>query len=763
MYQALIIPDISLIKNNPNYGLSLKLVNDGIHYLLIDKSIFKNIQHDYSMEFWFKINWYEIITKDNNNFETTINPSLFHFNDNLQLQCNNNFILLNDQPITRYQKGQWHHIALVLGNNGVINSSLSKIYVNGQLINKQINLLPTLNDIIPIIGESKINLYENKNRYVILNKNDDQQLEWAIFKLYNRALQPLEIYQNYMSLAQRFGLNINPPQAIIYDNLLVYFDMNNYKSPNLFLSSNDIKLPYDNLKLTSDNVKFTGKKNKYMRNIYTLNNMSETLNTDDLSKLISQLLTRKYNSQTIVTQPTMPELIFTKSQPNNNLNTLQIKNPIDLSLIMDQNKPKYKGLEEIKSNPKKIALLQQFFINYPQTFVDILSNSNLTSEQLTELSSLIIRKNNTIDTFTDGSLELNNYVINEPDEKIKLNESIKQLNLIISELNGKDHKPKIKIENNKQNYETAILNELKALRKDIANNDKKDNYKQTPIDTKQYQLSQITNIEWQLQKLLQSNIISDKTNQLQLLQLLKNFQNVKNNILINNTEWGKYKNYDQLMNKLSNIDMKLKNMTKTCLHAPNVRGFVSDGVNQVGIIDHTGDIDYIPECNHKVQNQPYYIALRNSQRQQDASLPHVIDNINRNPNKNQQLIGQITDSTQQLCIGVIVKKGEQQYLISVNPVPKLMAVPILAISYPKKSKKFIPNNQTNNMNNQTNNQTNNTNNQTNNMNNQMINTCPQNSQKTIFQGDIDWSQPNSIAQINPQILNGSQFDFLDKL
>lgn len=49
--------------------------------------------------------------------------------------------------------------------------------------------------------------------------------------------------------------------------------------------------------------------------------------------------------------------------------------------------------------------------------------------------------------------------------------------------------------------------------------------------------------------------------------------------------------------------------------------------------------------------------------------------------------------------------------------------------------------------------------------NQMMNNnkCSNGSQPVMLQANSDWSQIDPMNQVNPQALNGSQFDFLDNM
>src|SRR5581483_1309715 len=134
-----------------------------------------------------------------------------------------------------------------------------------------------------------------------------------------------------------------------------------------------------------------------------------------------------------------------------------------------------------------------------------------------------------------------------------------------------------------------------------------------------------------------------------------------------------------IKNRLNNLDMQLKNVEKMCLHSPNILGYISDGQNRVGLIDKQGHIDYINNFNR--HQKPYYIALRNvRQGLSSMMLPSVVEYINQLQHKNHELIGQIVDPTQTLSIGLIMRNFGQQYLILINPVPKLIDIPVLAMT-----------------------------------------------------------------------------------
>jgi hypothetical protein len=314
-----------------------------------------------------------------------------------------------------------------------------------------------------------------------------------------------------------------------------------------------------------------------------------------------------------------------------------------------------------------------------------------------------------IDTFDGQCSEPGHQCPQDQIEKDDLKNSIDQLNKIVSQLNKgsstnnygpyekstnhydhQDLKQNYKIEiedDNMTDYNKKILDELRQLRKELHKNQQQKQpigeFDRQQQDNQMKKLSQLNNIEMQLQRLMHSNIISDKKNQLQLFQLIKTFQQLKNDISlklsgqISQTNNGN--NCETIKPRLNMLDMQLKNAEKMCLHAPNIFGYVSDGQNRVGLIDKSGYIDYIN--NFKQQQKPYYIALRNTRnRVPPMMLPAVVEYINRPEQKNHELIGQVVDSTQKLSVGLIMKNVEKQYLILIQPVPKLPEVPVLAVT-----------------------------------------------------------------------------------
>ena len=928
-----ILPNSDFFKSDTRIGGSFKLINDDIHYLSIDKSVFNNIQQNYTIELWFKVHHFSIIIKKNE-IEVAQNPSLLMINQNngkkLHLQCDPQHILLNDQKITQYQPGQWIQLCLAYGETGTLNSTLSCIYMNGSLIQKNNYLLPSininnLNENNSFIGKkSNDNNYSEK--YVLLNYLDDQQLEWSIMKIYNTTLNNHEIERNFFAHSQRFAINRYNPHPIIIRNLVSYFDAGDsrsYKHPEYYL--NNIAPLFDIQSV---------EKNKSIKNIYNSHcNMDNNYDIQELSKLISQLLARnnfskqslalelaekdrnqKLNqdiSKIIITQPNNQDLIYQinidqlknnpikmrnvlmhfEKNPQHFIDLIQTNNPnlvekkLIFDLINDQSSSwvynqdiKQNSIKEIKSNPTKLAILQQFFINQPDIFLDVLAKAQLTQTELNDIYSLVARRNTIstppnkiiIDTFdsSDGLIQNNKIV--------SLQKSIDQLNQLINELRKenkysqnentdqinpqylqKKNYPPISINKpephmlptfpyresqqspnqtnyqspNQTNYQSQndnysaalqqqyrqllenqlsntrqtpgdspflikqdqdpigmsnlsnnqnstltnkILNELKQIRNEM----KKTNNPKTSHQSNNkllHELPKINNLELQLQKLMQSDIITDKNNQIQLFQLIKIFQQLKNNILFNSTQETGDHTYDLLKGRLSQLESQFQNMAKACLHAPNILGYMSDGQQHIGLIDKKGQIDYINQSARNIK--PHYIALRNSQTpKQPMTLPAVVDYISQPQNKDHKLVGQVTDSSQHLSIGLIMENQNKQYLLLISPIPKLLNIPVMAITLSQKKNGAIQQSQQAQQQAQQAQQAQQQPPITSTQQSCPSQKCLPGLQPSVYQADANWI-PQNLNQnrqnkekiqiladsFDPQILTDPQFNYLDSL
>ena len=308
---------------------------------------------------------------------------------------------------------------------------------------------------------------------------------------------------------------------------------------------------------------------------------------------------------------------------------------------------------------------------------------------------------------------------------------------------------------NNMQLTNKILEEIKQIKNEMKKNDIQPQ-KKIQESPSSKQLLKINYLELELQKLMQSDIISDKNNQIQLFQLVKNFQQLKNDLLLNITQESGNQTYNLLKGRLNQLESQFQNMAKACLHAPNILGYVTNGKQHIGLIDKKGQIDYIQKSDKN--QRPQYIALRNSKTpKQPMTLPSVIDYINQPQNKNHKLIGQLTDSSQQLSIGLIMEKQNQQYLLLISPIPKLSNIPVMAITF---SHKMVTETQPT----------------------QRQQDCPSQSkqkclpglQSSVYQGDSNWLPSNDhlnqqqreknklIADsFDQQLFNDPQFDYLD--
>jgi hypothetical protein len=690
--RILVIPDNTHFINDSRYGGAFKLINDNIHYLLIEKSVFEPITHDYTVELWFKLNHSKIVSQRGNQ-EYLENSTLIYFNPQFVLQCNHRFILVNNVPIAPYQHNQWHQICLTYGQVGSIASTLSMLYINGQLIDKNTNQNQTGKDkklksnqtgnsnniVWPQLNhQSSKGCYIGStpegsatNRYLV--NSIDNQIEWAIFRLYNKSLKDYEVRQNFLTHSHRFGLNMENPHPMIRDHLIAYFDSQRYNIENSDLP---------NLS------KLDEKKNISPEIIYN-SNMDTGNDVQGLSKIIAQLLSRNNFAQTPASslgtelleqqkfrlsaqQAPQLDIFQLKNNPAKMRNILMYfqQNPKSLVELIQAETPKtsdtqkiieliagngsginvspmikQQSLGDIQTNPLKLMILKEFFTNHPQTFVEVLSNANLNPNELSYILSLVKGQQSpiVIDTFDGQSIDpsrrpysrsqyspqelsqidpttveydIKQYMVPNNSRYVPPNTSqyMTDLSQYMPEVsqympNTSQYMPNTSqyMPNTSQympNTSQEILGELKKLRNEVR---QVQNPRQAELKK---EFTELNAIESQLQKLMRSDVMSDKTNQIQLFQLIKTFQHLKNNLLFGNQQINPQLNQQinpqlnqqinpqlnqqinpQLNQRLSTLDAQLKNMEKMCLHAPNVLGYVSDGHDRVGIIDRNGQID----------------------------------------------------------------------------------------------------------------------------------------------------------------------------
>ncbi len=481
---TLILPNSELFKSDDRYGCSFKLINDNIHYLQINRSIFDKINHDYSFELWFKINYYSIVIKTNDK-EFLVNPILFHIyessNEKIKIQCDSHFILLNNRRIIRYEPNQWHQIVLTHGENGIINSNLSKIFVNGKLITKENHLLPILQKKnIPdngiIIGGSspsdQLNCSIN-NRYILLNQYDNQQSEWSILKLYNKSLEFAEINRNFLAHANRFGLSMELNYPHITNNLIVYFDVNNVNcyvhpsnilkniaqldqsilgtvtrsiSPSNNLKSNiktdpssninqsqleNISKPQSNITHWLCNSVSIGK-NKSVKNIYYPTDNSNMSQEEDV-QILSKLIARFLSQNNFAKQSIESDLIEQQREYKKNLNIPKSTNIFFDDIFENQN------FNDLKINPIKIRNILQYFQKNPRHLIELIQKDNINQFEKKNLFNLIeenqlIRGENSGDIISNPfKLELlKHFISNNPKIFIELlaNDNLKPNDLI---------------------------------------------------------------------------------------------------------------------------------------------------------------------------------------------------------------------------------------------------------------------------------------------------------------------------------------------
>ncbi len=728
--KILILPDATIFRADQRTGGAFQLLNDNEHFLQLQRSMFKSIKHNYSIELWIRPNYYPIIINQTST-QTLSHPVILEIlqlpntDRRIRLECDPTHFIVNGQKMVEYKASQWSQIVLVFGQKDVADSGQSQFFLNGKLVRTG-KFLPTIDYNQLGVSSNLIGAETPKRRRSpLITPDDTQNLQWAIFRLYSQSLSQLEVRQNYLAHSHRFGLNRENPQAVTTEHLIAYFDAGlklSYEMPSVMINNIAMLPPH----LFTQTVKIY--QDDYIYNRSNRSLMSSATNSE-LSKLVAQILGRQRQSQsnssvqTQVAQPVIglpvqtqhnapmqtrmsrPSIKSTNlldrnanvNDPNQRRKVLAYldQNPNQLMQLINPTSKTKPGMildwNYIQSTPVVIEILQQFYRNNPDSFVQVMENSNLTPDELNQLYSRMRR--------TSTRPQLEGFIdVNEEDSEPESNpaevaeDQLKAFTQFIGDLVkksqqssktrpiAKKQKPtpqrqvttgaslnENQLPSAQNQINQQILKELQAMRQDMTQMRNQPQINQT---------QRIQSISSELDKLMGSDLMSNRGQQLSLLELAKAFQKCKSEMGSNPSQPR------QLTQQMGHLDSQFRNLKKMCLHAPNVMGYMSHQGQDQGLIGPGGEMSYLKGCHPQKNSSPFQIALRKSQTGSNLlTLPALTQLLKKPEYQNHQIIGQISDSSQRLTQGLIFRNGDnnREYLSLISPVPKLSQLPVLGI------------------------------------------------------------------------------------
>ena len=153
---------------------------------------------NYTIDVWLKLKYYPVVSLKKNKMHR---PQIFEFG---KLKCKYDDKLLSfvDKEVTttqiEYPENKWFHLVIAAGESDTVGVTPGKIYIDGKLQDKSVDLPKLMNYL-------EIGIYIGKNQKHLSNPIyiDDNCL--GDVKIYDRTLDEHEIDSNYRSLSLLYG------------------------------------------------------------------------------------------------------------------------------------------------------------------------------------------------------------------------------------------------------------------------------------------------------------------------------------------------------------------------------------------------------------------------------------------------------------------------------------------------------------------------------------------------------------------------------
>lgn len=321
------------------------------------KSIKTRLNDTYSIDFWYKIHYYPLITDAG----ASRNPTLLTLNDNYRIHYNKGHIYIN-ATANKYLQDEWTHAVIVCGDNSsTASNGVGKLYLNGVSVDSSLDL-PVIIDKVKF-GQT-VNLPWRRTG----NPSYVDNIVGAI-KIYNRALDGYEVNSNYLSLAGTYGLKLGTVAPYIKAGLIYNFPKKN------------------------SNINY----NHQMSELQQLSKLFAQLNRGAEAPQIPQTFTSVTNMKCSVPevpdQNPISDLVMLASNPDFFMKMLrqpEIKLDEAIKKVVLSRDSCSKGeIADILSNPFKTNLLLTYLKYNPKNFMEILNSNIFNVDQLSRLNEAL--------------------------------------------------------------------------------------------------------------------------------------------------------------------------------------------------------------------------------------------------------------------------------------------------------------------------------------------------------------------------------------
>lgn len=362
----------------------------------------------YTIDMWFKLHYYPVLKGD-----TIKNPTLMTIGDNYRVHYDAKNIHIGITN-NRFSQDEWFHMVIVCGDDSqTASDGAGKLYINSKLTDSTLDLPNRISKI-------SVGNVPPKGYYSQHNPSYIDNMLGAV-KIYGRALDSHEVNNNFVSLAQTYGLIVDAMAPYVKTGLIVDYQPFPPK-------------PKDKEKNINNNYK----------------SMSVSSELQQLSKLFAQLHSELKGSASTSATSTTSTSVKCRDVP-----IPEPKTDVSADLVMLSSNPEFfmkmlrqpnikldeatrkvhfaretctaKELSDILSNQFKANLLVTYLKQNPKNFIDILGSNMLNLDQLAQLNTML-KQTALIESFSGGLEEedeeytqalsmLNNYLSGQESRK----------------------------------------------------------------------------------------------------------------------------------------------------------------------------------------------------------------------------------------------------------------------------------------------------------------------------------------------------------
>jgi len=353
------------------WGNYLNIANNTIKF---DNLKFGNT---YTIDLWFKLHYYPLI-KENN----TKNRTLLTLGNKSKIHYDNNHIYIGITS-NKYPQDEWFHLCIVCGDDSYTASGgAGKLYINSRVSDSSLDLPSDFNEIT--IGNTVPAGWYSQNNPAYI----DNML--GAVKIYGRALDTYEVGNNYMSLAQNYGLSVDVKSPYIKTGLLLDLQPNPLKVMK--------KNKKDNYKTMSSDLQQLTALFAQLHNELKQASPASSTNTSVKCRDVAIAGNKKPTASDLIMLSANPEYFMKMlRQPELKLDEATKK------IYLSRESCSSNEISDILSNQLKANLLLSYLKQNPKNFIELINTNIMSIDQLAQLN-VLLKNQQSIEAF-DSEIE----------------------------------------------------------------------------------------------------------------------------------------------------------------------------------------------------------------------------------------------------------------------------------------------------------------------------------------------------------------------